>query len=285
METVNEAGKNGERALATVSPSGRFSLSPNSIKEAMDLAAWIAKSDLAPKDYKDKPQNCLIAIQMGLEVGLSPMQAIQNIAVINGRPTIWGDAMLAIVQAHPAYEWHKEAQDQDGKWAEFTIKRRGNEPHTVRFTVEDAKKAGLWGKQGTWTNYPGRMMQMRARAFGLRDKFADALRGLQSAEEVTDYIDTTATREPVRESVQEPKRASETTAQDKQAVHKTLNGFVIEKVDAIEGDSEVYMVTGKSGATVKAVRARKEVANKARMFIGKSITLNYIETPQGDEIA
>ncbi len=52
---------------------------------------------------------------------------------------------------------------------------------------EDAKKAGLWGKAGPWSQYPKRMLQMRARSFALRDKFADALSGLIMAEEAQDY--------------------------------------------------------------------------------------------------
>ena len=48
-------------------------------------------------------------------------------------------------------------------------------------------KAGLWAKSGPWTQYPKRMMQMRARGFALRDKFADALGGLITVEEAQDY--------------------------------------------------------------------------------------------------
>ena len=80
------------------------------------------------------------------------------------------------------------------------------EPQRREFTVEDAKKAGLWGKQGPWQTAPTRMLKLRARAFALRDTFADALRGLQSAEEQRDVVETTATVERV--DVQQPQRAS-----------------------------------------------------------------------------
>jgi hypothetical protein len=67
-------------------------------------------------------------------------------------------------------------------------KRRGySKPTTVTFTVADAKKAGLWGKQGPWQQYPRRMLQLRARGFALRDAFPDVLRGLVTAEEAQDY--------------------------------------------------------------------------------------------------
>ena len=180
-------------------------MNPSSLKEGMEVAAWIAKSDLAPRDYKDKPQNVLLAMQMGFELGLSPMQAIQNIAVINGRPSIWGDAMLGICQNHRDFESIDENQSTNEKGV-CIVKRRGMEAQTRTFTVDDAKKAGLWGKQGPWQTAPTRMLKLRARAFALRDTFADALRGLQSAEEQRDVVETTATVERVE--VAQPQRAS-----------------------------------------------------------------------------
>lgn len=180
-------------------------MNPATVKEGMELAAWIAKSDLAPRDYKDKPQNVLIAMQMGLEVGLSPMQSIQNIAVINGRPSIWGDSMLALCQNHRDFESIDENQSTNEKGV-CIVKRRGMEPQTRTFTVDDAKKAGLWGKAGPWQTAPTRMLKLRARAFALRDTFADALRGLQSAEEQRDVVETTATVERV--DVAQPTRMS-----------------------------------------------------------------------------
>jgi hypothetical protein len=181
-------------------------MNPTSLKEGMEMAAWIAKSDLAPRDYKDKPQNVLLAMQMGFELGLSPMQAIQNIAVINGRPSIWGDAMLGICQNHRDFESIDENQSTNEKGV-CIVKRRGMEPQTRTFTVADAQKAGLWGKQGPWQTAPTRMLKLRARAFALRDTFADALRGLQSAEEQRDVVETTATVSHEMD-VQMPRRVS-----------------------------------------------------------------------------
>src|SRR4030067_949010 len=74
-----------------------FSLVPQNLREAMELSKLIADSDLAPKDYRGKPGNVLIAVQMGQEVGLSPMTAIQSIAVINGKPSLYGDVGKAIL--------------------------------------------------------------------------------------------------------------------------------------------------------------------------------------------
>jgi hypothetical protein len=167
---------------------------PVNLTEALALAKLMANSEVVPKEFKGKPASILIAMQMGAEVGLAPMQALQSVAVINGRPSLWGDAMLGLVQAHPDYEWHKEyfeGQD-DGFTAVFVIKRKGQEPATTRFSVHDARVAKLWGKRGyngqdtPWITNPKRMLQLRARGFGLRDRFADALKGLKLAEESMD---------------------------------------------------------------------------------------------------
>lgn len=161
-----------------------FTLTPRNLEEAMDYAKLIADSDLVPKDYKNKPGNVMVAIQMGAEVGLKPMQALQNIAVISGKPCVYGDAMLAIVKAH------REFIDIDEKiengTAYCTILRKNQTPQTRSFSIEDAKKAGLFGKPGPWTQYANRMLQMRARGFALRDVFPDALKGIALAEEIID---------------------------------------------------------------------------------------------------
>ena len=170
--------------------------------DAFRFAKMVSQSDFAPKDFKGKPESCLLAIQHGSEVGLSPMQSLQSIAVINGRPTIWGDAALALVQSSPACEYIKEYIEGDGDQAVAVceVKRRGYPAATVStFSMFDAKRAGLAGKSGPWTQYPTRMLALRARGFALRNAFADALRGLVTAEEAQDYPQGEPAKEPARE--------------------------------------------------------------------------------------
>jgi hypothetical protein len=161
-----------------------------SFDDALRFSQMVSKSEFAPKDFRGKPESCMLAIQAGSEVGLSPMQSLQSIAVINGRPTIWGDAAMALVQSSPVCEYIKEYVEGDGDAlvAVCEAKRKGYpSPTVVRFSVADAKKAGLWGKSGPWQQYPARMLTLRARGFALRNAFADALRGFITAEEARDY--------------------------------------------------------------------------------------------------
>ncbi|WP_313237844.1 recombinase RecT [Delftia acidovorans] len=164
--------------------ASQFDLSPQNFDQALTFSKYLADSDLVPKDFKGKPGNCLIAMQWGAELGLKPLQSLQNLAVINGRPALWGDAVIALVLASPVCEYVNE--DDDGQTAYCRVKRKGGVEQVRSFSMEDAQRAGLTGKQGPWMQYPKRMRQMRARAFALRDVFPDVLRGMPVAEELQD---------------------------------------------------------------------------------------------------
>ncbi len=159
---------------------------PTSIDEAWRLAGAIASSGMTPKAYGNDQNKVMVGIIAGAEVGLTPFAALQSIAVINGNPSLWGDGALALVQASGLLEDMEETDD--GHTATCRLNRAGRATPIVRsFSMDDAKKAGLAGKAGPWTQYTARMRQMRARAFAMRDGFSDVLKGLHIAEEVRDY--------------------------------------------------------------------------------------------------
>jgi len=171
---------------------------PATMSEAIEFSRMLAESSMVPKAYQNKPQDIMVCVQWGYEIGLAPMQALQNIAVINGKPSVYGDAAMALVQASPVCEDVQEFFEGEGTANPVAVcvaKRRGRNPVTAKFSVEDAKRAGLWGKAGPWQAYPKRMMQMRARGFALRDAFPDVLKGLITAEEAQDYPAEAAPRE------------------------------------------------------------------------------------------
>ena len=170
----------------------QFSLTPRNLAEAMDFAKMMADSDLVPKNYRGKPGDVLVAVQMGSEVGLAPMASIQNIATINGKPGLYGDAGKAILLANGCIiEEDDTAIVQVNGRARCKITRRGRPPVERTFSIEDAKTAGLWNKEGPWRNYPYRQMAWRAFWFAARDAAADLLKGLGGAEELADIVDTT----------------------------------------------------------------------------------------------
>ncbi len=166
-------------------------IQPASFEEAKAAALFVAGSKLIPAAYQDKPQEVIVAWQYGAEIGLKPMAALRAIAVINGRPSIYGDGFLAVCQSHPAYIGHEETYDPETETAHCTFLRRRQDgtvgEHHAAFSKEDAETAQLWKKTGPWQQYPKRMLQMRARGFSGRDAFADKLAGVVIAEEAQDF--------------------------------------------------------------------------------------------------
>ena len=163
---------------------------PTTLTEAIQFSEMLASSSMVPRAYQGKPNDVLVCLQWGYEMGMAPMQALQNIAVINGKPSMYGDSLMALVQASPTCENIEEYFENEGTpnpVAVCVAKRKGRTPVIFKFSVEDAKRAGLWGKTGPWQAYPKRMMQMRARGFALRDAFADVLTGLITVEEAHDW--------------------------------------------------------------------------------------------------
>lgn len=156
-----------------------------SFDDQMRMAEVMAKSGLLPKAL-DTKEKVFIALQWGVELGLTPMAAATNIAVINGKPTLSADIMHAIVRNNPEYagaEWKK----QDEQAAEVLVKRKNaNMTETFRgyYDIEMAKRANLLSKEN-WRAYPARMLKHRALSFALRDAFPDVLAGLYSPDDLS----------------------------------------------------------------------------------------------------
>src|SRR5215210_6712093 len=73
-------------------------LVPTTLGGVWKLAEIIAASGMAPKDMKT-PEQISVAIMHGMEVGMTPMTALQSIAVVNGRPSVWGDGAIGLVRS------------------------------------------------------------------------------------------------------------------------------------------------------------------------------------------
>ena len=162
-------------------------LTPRNMGEAMQFAETMAVSAFCPKAFQNKPADIVVAVQWASEVGLAPLAAMQNMAVINGKPSLYGDGMMALITGHPEYVGHREWREGDEAFCTIVRMRFGEKIETTRsFSMADAKRAGLDGK-GPWRSYPKRMLQMRARGFAARDSFPDALSGVIIKEEAMDY--------------------------------------------------------------------------------------------------
>lgn len=181
---------NTEVAVQAQKPA--FDLSPQTFEQALTFANYLAESELVPKNFRGKKGDCLIAMQWGYDIGLKPLQALQNISVINGKPGLYGDAGKAILLAGGCIidEDDTEIVKRNGR-ARCKVIRPGRPPVERTYSIDDAKTARLWGKEGPWSTAPYRQMAWRAFWFAARDAASDLLKGLSGAEEAIDLPEQT----------------------------------------------------------------------------------------------
>jgi hypothetical protein len=192
--TPRELALMAERKQLAISTAG---IRPGNWNELITIAQTVYLSGLAPESIGKSWEQCAVAIGFALELGLPIMSGIQNIAVINGRASLWGDAVLALCQTSELFD-HEAFEEQIGAESATCIVRRniGNaKPVSRTFTLDDAKAAKLFpgkdrngniSEKSPWNAYTKRMLQMRARMWALRDAFPDLLRGMRSIEELQD---------------------------------------------------------------------------------------------------
>lgn len=250
------------RSGSSISP-----IIPQTLDDVYRLATGIAKSGLAPQGMKTA-EAITVAILHGLEIGLPPMMAVQRIAVVNNRPTIWGDAI-------PALLWSRgfkidEAVDGDGnqRKATCTITRPDGTVISRSFSVAHAITAGLWRKAGPWTQHPDRMLQMRARGFTARDGAADVLNGLYLREEIEDESRSQARDiTPAAASIEPPDPDAELPAAA-EAAHDLsdeivdVDGFLEHyrsEFVSLEGDDRKEFVEANADVVARLPKKAREV--------------------------
>lgn len=229
QDPVAEEPKETQQLVRSAAANIGFGLSARNWDEGLRIARTLANSSLVPKAYQGKPEDVVVAMQYGAEIGLPPMASLQSVAVINGKPGVYGDGFLGVIMSKPAYLKHveyyeladgtrvkslrKQDYEHDDTKAVSMFWRKGNpEPFVGEFSIDDAKRAKLWTKEGPWTNYPARQLKWRARGFAGRDGFAAELRGVKMAEELLDTPEDEITVETVHTAPPEPVRRSEKQA-------------------------------------------------------------------------
>lgn len=230
---------------------------PQDLDQAFRLSQALAGAgDMVPKAYQGQPQMIMAAIARGMEIGLAPMQALSNIAVINGRASLWGDALPALVQKAGHHIDVEYVGSGDTLTAVATLTRGDTGKKTVRqFSMADAKRAGLLGKPGPWQSYPQRMLLNRARSWAIRDGAADALMGLQVAEEVSDYGPDAARDITPQESA--PRRGGVIYADPDPVTDEIHEGEVIDPNPATATDPELEAQLAREHAAFLAERDRE----------------------------
>jgi len=146
----------------------------------MEQARTLLQSGFLPQAIKTEAQAVAIILQ-GRELGIGPMAALGTINVIQGKPTISPQLMLALINRSGDLEDFKCIDD--GRQCTLTMKRRGRSAHIVTFSMNDAEKLGLAGKDN-WKKQPATMRQWRAVAACARIVFPDVILGLYTPDEM-----------------------------------------------------------------------------------------------------
>jgi hypothetical protein len=171
---------------------------PSDFNGAFRLAEIVCDSRLAPN--LDTPEKAFVVLATGNELGLSPMQSIRGIHIIEGRPSPSADTLAAVVLASGKAEYFEEVETTDAH-STWKTKRVSRPERKYTFSLKDAEKAGLIhktksGGDGMWMKYPKRMMAARAKAFLARDVYPDLVLGLYTPEELTDGKDEVELQSP-----------------------------------------------------------------------------------------
>jgi hypothetical protein len=163
------------------------SYAPRSFEQLEAFCQKITRSGLVPAAYRGKPDDAMVAIMHGAEHGVSPLAALQHIALVNGKPSFYGDALPGIALGKGYIT------DLDTKWtgtegtdewtAVCTVTKANGKTLSRSFSVAEAKKAGLWTKSGPWSQYPKRMLGWRAIGYAVRDAAPSAMLGYTVEEE------------------------------------------------------------------------------------------------------
>lgn len=160
----------------------RHALEPATFQETMQVAQVIAQSGIVPSSLR-KPEAIVAAVMLGRDLGLSTMQSIRGIHVIEGKPTLAADTIVGVCKRSPLCEYF-QLVDSTPEVATYETKRRG-EPHPTKmsFTIKEAATAGLTNKN-TWKSYPAAMLRARAATALARAVYPDLVSGLYDPDEL-----------------------------------------------------------------------------------------------------
>jgi hypothetical protein len=161
---------------------------PQTLDEAEKLSGTLAKSALLPDALRGKPGDVLVVLLTGRELGLGPMQSLRGISVIKGKPVMNADLIVGMVLRHPEICEYFRLVESSDKAAVYETKRKGSPaPTKLPFTIEQARQAGLTGKDN-WKNYPAAMLRARCSAALARAVYPDLCAGVYESGEGDEEI-------------------------------------------------------------------------------------------------
>jgi hypothetical protein len=180
-------------------PGTEVFASEHNFNLAQRMAKALSESSIVPDQYRKNIPNCLIALEMANRVGASPMQVMQNLYIIQGRPSWSSTFIIAAINSCKRFSplhFDLTGEKLERKCTAWAIElKTGERLESPEVSMAMAKAEGWYDKNGSkWKTMPELMLRYRAASFFGRLYAADILLGMQSTEEIGDVIDVTPTR-------------------------------------------------------------------------------------------
>jgi hypothetical protein len=173
--------------LALIETTGDLTSSryePRDLPSAITLARLISSSPLCPAPLRAREADVLLVMMTGAEMGLSTMQALRNLHVINGRIGMSAAMIRSRCQSHPDCELF-EVAEADATHAAIEVKKRGwSERRLVPWTIEEAHRAELVQPDSLWTRWPQEMCVARATTRAATMYFPEVTSGIFAEEDL-----------------------------------------------------------------------------------------------------
>ncbi len=215
---------------------------PRDITEGYQLAKLLIASGLMPRGIQ-RPEAAFAIIAAGRELGLTAMQSLRSIHIIEGKPTLSADLVAALVKSRPDICKYFRLVESTDRVARYETLRAGEPaPTAMAFTIEDAQRAGVVGKDN-WKKYPAAMLRARCITALARAVYPDLAMGVYDPDEVAP--------EPVYAG---QAQVVTTTAEATAAPDGALFQSLCDKLDQAETTATINAVASAAGKAHKAGR-------------------------------
>lgn len=173
----------GPSIVKAQAPDESRAFEPRGIAEAVQLAKLLVASRLLPKSVTT-PESAFAIIATGRELGLTAMQSLRSIHIIEGKPTLSADLVAALVKSRrDICQWFRLVESTD-QVATYETHRVGEpSPTRMSFTISDANRAGVTGKDN-WRKYPAAMLRARCITALARAVYPDLAMGVYDPDEM-----------------------------------------------------------------------------------------------------
>jgi hypothetical protein len=284
--------KTESTAIATRDTSLGFEL--NSFDEMLKFATSISKSGLIPDAYRGKPQDIIVTLLTGRELGISPMQSLRGIHVIKGKAVMSSDLIVALVKRDPSCRYFSMVESDEKKAVYETHRTGAPKPQRITFSIEDARRAQLAGRDN-WKKYPAAMLRARCMAALARAVYPDVCFGLYDTDEIQPQVEVV---EAAAEEDPKPKKAPKKKAPKKAevaTVDSTMPAEYVEPevvvdaelVEPFEEEIQPEQSKDAFAEMLSSVENQKNVGSlrQAGVKIKEAFKMNQINQAQRDVLA